>query len=43
MINLSNKPAEESDMDIKRVGTDLEKQIFQVHGAHGQGNRTAFS
>ena len=30
-------------MDIKRVGTDLEKQIFQVHGAHGQGNRTAFS
>ena len=30
-------------MNIKGIGTDLAKQIFQVHGADGQGNRTAFS
>jgi len=29
MINLSDKPAEEFDMNIKRVGIDLAKQIFQ--------------
>jgi len=29
MINLSNKLAEESDMNIKGIGTDLAKQIFQ--------------
>jgi transposase len=32
MINLSDKLAEESDMNIKRVGIDLAKLVFQVHG-----------
>jgi hypothetical protein len=36
MINLSDKPAEESDMNIKRVGIDLAKQVFQIHGVNGQ-------
>jgi transposase len=32
MINVSDEPAEESDMNIKRVGIDLAKQVFQLHG-----------
>ena len=36
MINLSDKPAEESEMNIKRVGIDLAKQVFQVHGVDDQ-------
>jgi transposase len=32
MMNLSGKLAEESDMNIKRVGIDLAKLVFQVHG-----------
>jgi transposase len=32
MINLSEKLAEESEMNIKRVGIDLAKQVFQLHG-----------
>jgi transposase len=36
MINLSDKLAEESDMNIKRVGIDLAKQVFQVHGVDSQ-------
>lgn len=31
-INLSNKAEEESAMNIKRVGIDLAKQVFQAHG-----------
>ena len=36
MINLSDKPAEESDMNIKRVSIDLTKLIFQVLGVDDQ-------
>jgi transposase len=36
MINVSDKPAEESGMNIKRVGIDLAKQIFQIHGVDSQ-------
>jgi transposase len=36
MINVSDKPAEESDMNIKRVGIDLAKSVFQVHGVDSQ-------
>jgi transposase len=36
MINLSDQLAEESDMNIKRVGIDLAKQVFQVHGVDSQ-------
>ncbi len=32
MINLSDKLAEESGMNIKQVGIDLAKQVFQLHG-----------
>ena len=35
MINLSDKPAEESDMNIKRLGLDLAKQVFQILGVDG--------
>ncbi len=31
-INQSKQPVEESKMNIKRVGIDLAKQVFQVHG-----------
>ena len=31
-INASDKLAEESDMNIKRIGIDLAKQVFQIHG-----------
>ena len=36
MISLSDKPAEESEMNIKRVGIDLAKSVFQLHGVDGQ-------
>jgi transposase len=36
MINVSDKPAEESDMNIKRVVIDLAKSVFQVHGVDNQ-------
>ena len=36
MINVSDKPAEESDMHIKRVGIDLAKSVFQIHGVDDQ-------
>ena len=36
MISLSGKLAEESDMNIKRVGIDLAKQVFQIHRVDGQ-------
>jgi transposase len=36
MISLSAKLAEESDMNIKRIGIDLAKQVFQVHGVDNQ-------
>jgi len=36
MINLSDKPAEESHMNIKRLGLDLAKQVFQILGVDGQ-------
>ena len=36
MINVSDKPAEESDMNIKRVGIDLAKSVFQIHGVDDQ-------
>jgi transposase len=36
MISLSAKPAEESEMNIKRVGIDLAKSVFQLHGVDGQ-------
>jgi transposase len=36
MINLSDNLAEESDMNIKRVGIDLAKQVFQLHGVDSQ-------
>ena len=32
MINLSDKPAEESSMNIKQAGRDLVKPIFQIFG-----------
>jgi transposase len=35
-INISDKLAEESEMNIKRIGIDLAKQVFQVHGVDGQ-------
>jgi len=34
MINLSDKPAE-SDMNIKQLGLDLAKQVFQILGVDG--------
>lgn len=34
-IKVSDKRAEESDMNIKRIGIDLAKQVFQVHGVDG--------
>jgi hypothetical protein len=36
MIYLSDKLAEESGMNTKRVGIDLAKQVFQVHGVDNQ-------
>ena len=36
MISLSDKPAEESEMNIKRVGIDLAKSVFQLHGVDWQ-------
>jgi transposase len=36
MIIISDKLAEESDMNIKRVGIDLAKSVFQVHGVDSQ-------
>jgi len=36
MIYLSDKLAEESEMNIKRIGIDLAKQVFQVHGVDNQ-------
>jgi len=36
IINSSEKPAEESDKNIKRAGIDLAKLIFQVLGVDGQ-------
>jgi len=36
MINLSDKLAEESEMNIKRIGIDLAKQVFQLHGVDSQ-------
>jgi transposase len=36
MIYLSVKLAEESEMNIKRIGIDLAKQVFQVHGVDNQ-------
>ena len=35
MINLSDKPSEESHMNIKRLGLDLAKQVFQILGVDG--------
>lgn len=32
MMSLSDKLAEESEMNIKRIGLDLAKQVFQLHG-----------
>jgi transposase len=36
MMSLSDKLAEESEMNIKRVGIDLAKQVFQLHGVDAQ-------
>jgi len=36
MIKVSDKTAEESQMNIKRVGIDLAKQVFQIHGVDSQ-------
>jgi hypothetical protein len=37
-INVSDKLAEESDMNIKRIGIDLAKQVFQIHGVDDQAS-----
>lgn len=36
MIKRIRQHAEESDMNIKRIGIDLAKQVFQLHGVDGQ-------
>jgi transposase len=36
MMSLSDKLAEESEMNIKRIGIDLAKQVFQLHGVDAQ-------
>jgi transposase len=36
MLNLSDNPEEISTMNIKRIGIDLAKQVFQVHGVDHQ-------
>jgi transposase len=36
-ISFSAKRKEESEMNIKRIGIDIAKQVFQVHGVDFQG------